>query len=32
MEEEQTKLRQAAVKVFEGEKPLKVEITGQNQQ
>lgn len=31
VEGEQMKLRQAAVKVFEGEKPLKVEITGQNQ-
>ncbi len=30
-EVEQVKLRQAAVKVFEGEKPLKVEITGESQ-
>jgi hypothetical protein len=31
LELEQTKLRQAAVKVFEGEKPLKVELMGQGQ-
>ncbi len=29
VETEQTKLRQAAVQVFEGEKPLKVEITNE---
>jgi len=31
VEGEQAKLRQSAIKVFEGEKPLKVEVTGQNQ-